>query len=134
MAFDLRDLGFVFSCPVSLTFHRPWKNTRKTSDTRSTTFINPYIENLPTKMTSRGVEEPQHEVYALPRGKEETQRYASSISVNANIPEKDKPTGCVSHRLDQQHRVFTRLADGLIHPSIPKQQIRKIADVATGTG
>ena len=67
-------------------------------------------------------------------GKEETQRYASSISVNANIPEKDKPTGCVSHRLDQQHRVFTRLADGLIHPSIPKQQIRKIADVATGTG
>lgn len=37
-------------------------------------------------------------------------------------------------RLNHQHRVFTQLGNGLIHPSIPKPHLQRIADIATGTG
>lgn len=40
-----------------------------------------------------------------------------------------------SRRLDTQHDFLRALAHGeLIHPSIPRQGLRAVADVATGTG
>ncbi|PYH38097.1 class I SAM-dependent methyltransferase [Aspergillus neoniger CBS 115656] len=46
--------------------------------------------------------------------------------------ERDKKE---SERLDSQHRVLVRISgDTLIHPSIPIEDIRSVADIATGTG
>ncbi|OAX85125.1 hypothetical protein ACJ72_00497 [Emergomyces africanus] len=39
-----------------------------------------------------------------------------------------------SRRLANQHPVFVRWAGGLIEPAIPKNEIKRVADVATGTG
>ena len=40
-----------------------------------------------------------------------------------------------SRRLDTQHVFLRALAHGeLIHPSVPRQRLRAVADVATGTG
>ncbi|KAI2902151.1 hypothetical protein CBS63078_6297 [Aspergillus niger] len=46
--------------------------------------------------------------------------------------ERDKKE---SERLDLQHRVLVKTSgDTLIHPSIPLNEIRSVADIATGTG
>ncbi|KAK2792336.1 hypothetical protein FQN51_001728 [Onygenales sp. PD_10] len=52
----------------------------------------------------------QNEAYALPRGGEEKER------------------------LRAQHVVFVQWTHGLIQPCVPKENIKRVADVATGTG
>jgi hypothetical protein len=38
-------------------------------------------------------------------------------------------------RLDKQHYLLTKITENtLIHPSIPKETIISVADIATGTG
>ncbi|KAJ9223808.1 hypothetical protein DTO169C6_3922 [Paecilomyces variotii] len=37
-------------------------------------------------------------------------------------------------RLENQHSLFVSIAGGLIHESIPKSEIKRVADVAVGTG
>lgn len=37
-------------------------------------------------------------------------------------------------RLESQHGLFVAIAGGLIHESIPRSEIKRVADVAVGTG
>ncbi|KAG5302138.1 hypothetical protein I7I48_02364 [Histoplasma ohiense] len=39
-----------------------------------------------------------------------------------------------ARRLSSQHPIIARFAGGLIQPTIPKENIKRVADVATGTG
>lgn len=40
-----------------------------------------------------------------------------------------------TYRLDKQHDLLTKITENaLVHPSIPKEDIINIADIATGTG
>ena len=68
--------------------------------------------------------------YILSDNEQEAQRW-----VDGYQDQDEGETVLTETRLNFQHGLLLKLSDGnLLHPSIDKREIKKVADVGTGTG
>lgn len=63
-------------------------------------------------------------------GKRNLQSQSKALAISKVLIRRVK-----TFRLNDQHRLLTKVTENtLIHPSIPKENLLSVADIATGTG
>lgn len=81
---------------------------------------------------------PPNDMYLLGRDKEESNRYELSFLLSPGYlqpTENNTDWHPLISRLNAQHKFLVELSDShSIHPSIPKDRLFSVADIATGTG